>query len=287
MNVYAQYTAEEIEAQYNLRAGRPDYDTAVVPGWIERSRHARETLPCDLDIVYGSGPRQKLDIFHASADAPTLVYFHGGFWQRGDKSAYGFLAEPFLAAGVNVVMVGYDLCPSVSIAAISVQAREAMLWIWRNAAALKIDAARLSVMGHSAGGHITAMLLGTDWRGLDPAAPLDLIKAGIPVSPLNDLEPLRFTSINTALGMDRAEAASESPMNNPPVTDAPQLVVFGERETAEFRRQAEIYVEAFRTPDRPIECYAVPDCDHFDELNALAQPDSAFFRKSLALIESV
>lgn len=287
MNIAPHYSDEEIELQYNLRAGRPDYDTVVVPDWIARSEEARKSLDCRLDIVYGTGPKQKLDIFYCgSPDAPTLVYFHGGYWQRGDKSVYSFLASPFVANGANVILAGYDLCPDVSITTISVQARQVLAFLWKSAGELMIDRSKLTVMGHSAGGHITAMLMGTDWRKLDPDLPLDLVKAGIPVSPLNALEPIRRTSINIAVGMDAAEAEAESPMNHPPVTDAPQLVVCGGRETAEFHRQSDIYAAAFATAARPMERYSVPDCDHFDELNALADTSSPFFKKSLALIKA-
>ncbi|GGC62187.1 alpha/beta hydrolase [Chelatococcus reniformis] len=284
MKVYGQYTRDEIEMQYNLRAGRPDYDSAVVPDWVARSLLARERLESRLDVAYGPGPKQKLDVFPAGPTAPTLVYFHGGYWQRGDKSVYAFLAEPFVASGISVILVGYDLCPAVTITAISAQARQAMVWIWRNAATVGVARERLAVMGHSAGGHITGMLMGTDWTAWSGDIPADLIKAGVPISPLNELEPLRFTSINDAVGMDAAEAAHESPMHHPPRTDAPQLVVCGEAETAEFHRQSDIYVEAFATAARPVERYSVPGCDHFDELNVLARPASPFFGKCVALV---
>jgi arylformamidase len=159
-----------------------------------------------------------------------------------------------------------------------------LVWVWRNARELGISRDRLTVMGHSAGGHITAMMMGTNWPKRAADLPTDLIKAGIPVSPLNVLEPLRFTSINEGVRMDAAEALLQSPMNNPPVTNAPLLVVCGERETSEFHRQADMYVEAFATADRQIERYTVPDSDHFDELNVLANDASPFFSKTFELV---
>jgi arylformamidase len=287
MTAYGHFSETELEAQYNVRAGRPDYETVIVPDWIARSERARAGLGCQIDVIYGPGPKQKLDLFPSGAtDAPTLLYFHGGYWQRGDKSIYSFLAEPFVRHGVNVVVAGYDLCPGVTITRITDEAREAVTWLWRHGPEHGIAADRLSVMGHSAGGHITAMMMATDWRRLGDDLPADLVRAGIPVSPLNLLEPLRFTSINEALGMDEAEAEAQSPINNPPLTNAPQLVVCGGAETTEFQRQADIYVEAFATPSRRIERYSVPNCDHFDELNMLARDDSEFFGKSLALLQT-
>lgn len=286
MKVYRDFTAAEIEAQYNLRAGRPDYETAVVPDWIERSARARVCLNCTLDVVYGQGTKQKLDIFRSGdSGAQTLIYFHGGYWQRGDKSVYSFLAEPFNRHNVNVIIVGYDLCPTVSITRISDEAREALTFVWRNATELGVSRDRLTVMGHSAGGHITAMMMGTNWPKWASDLPRDLVKAGIPVSPLNDLEPLRFTSLNDGVRMDAAEAQSQSPLNSPPVTNAPQLVVVGERESDEFHRQANVYVSAFANAQRPIERYTVPDSDHFDELNVLADDGSPFFAKTIGMMK--
>jgi arylformamidase len=280
------YTDAELEAQYNLRALRPDYDDKVVPDWLQRSAAYRESAPCKLDLAYGPGARERLDFFPAAdaANSPILVYFHGGYWQRGDKSVYSFLAAPFVKHGVSVALVNYDLCPSVRISQITPQAQRALAWIWRNTAQLGGSRDKLYVMGHSAGGHITGMMMGTDWPAIGKDLPRDMLKGGIPVSGLFELEPLRPTSINDGVRMDAAEADSESPMNHPPVTDAPQLVVCGGAETPEFHRQSDIYVEAFTTSKRSLERYSVPNCDHFDELNALADENSVFFQKSLHLI---
>ena len=214
------------------------------------------------------------------------MYFHGGYWQRGDKSIYSFLAKPFTASGANVVVVGYDLCPNVSITRISEQAREAMMWLSRNAGDIAINSDRLNVMGHSAGGHITQMLMGTDWAALGDDLPADLIKVGIPVSPLSYLEPVRLTeNLNVGIRMTQEEAERESPMtNHPPVTNAQQLVVVGGAETDEFHRQSQMYVDAFNTGSREINLYVVPDVDHFDELNVLANNQSPFFTKVRELL---
>jgi arylformamidase len=287
MTTNKKYTYAEMDPQYNLRARRPDYDTKVVPDWMQRSEAYRAAAACQLDLAYGPGARERIDFFPAAAKGgPILVYFHGGYWQRGDKSVYSFLAEPFVKNGVSVALVNYDLCPTVRIAEISPQTRRAMAWIWRHAAELGGSRDKLYVMGHSAGGHITGMMMATDWPAFGADLPRDMVKGGIPVSGLFDLEPLRFSSINDGVRMDEAEAAAESPMNHPPATNAPQLVVCGGAETEEFHRQSDIYVAAFATSSRPVERYSVPDCDHFDELNELAKQDSVFFQKSLQLISN-
>ena len=287
LTYHARFGPAEFDAQYNLRAGRPDYEQTVIPAWQAESARVRESAACRLDIRYGPGEKQKLDVFFGGGpDAPTLVYFHGGYWQRGDKSIYSFLAAPFVAAGINVVVVGYDLCPAVTITRISHQAREALAHVWREAPALGIGRARLTVMGHSAGGHLTQMMMATDWPSVGADLPADLVKAGIPVSPLSYLEPVRLTeALNAGIRMGADEAERESPMTrHPPRTDAPQLVVVGGAETDEFHRQARMYVEAFATPSRPVALYVVPGVDHFDELNVLADAGSPFFARCRAML---
>jgi arylformamidase len=283
---HRQLSADELEKQYNLRAARPDYEVTVIPEWTSRSEQAREKLPGRLDARYGEGEKQKLDLF-TSGDpkAALIVYFHGGYWQRGDKSIYSFLAVPFAERGVNVAVIGYDLCPSVTITRISEEAREALAYLWRNAADLGIERERITVMGHSAGGHITEMMMGTDWPAFGQDLPRSFIQSGIPVSPLSLLEPVSLTSLNDNIRMDAEEAAAQSPMlNHPPITDAPQLLVVGGGETAEFHRQALMYQDAFATAERKIDLYIVPDVDHFDELNVLADPESPFFKKTMAML---
>ncbi len=283
---HQQLSAEELEKQYNLRAGRPDYEVTVIPAWITQSQQAREKLSGKLDIRYGEGEKQKLDLF-TSGDpkAPLLVYFHGGYWQRGDKSIYSFLAAPLTERGVNVAIIGYDLCPSVTITRISEEAREALAFLWRNAHDLGINRERINLMGHSAGGHITEMMMGTNWPAFGADLPGSMIQSGIPISPLSLLEPVRLTSLNDNVQMDAEEAAAESPMlNHPPLTNAPQLVVVGGGETTEFHRQAHMYQDAFATPERKIGLYIVPDVDHFDELNVLADPKSEFFGRTMSML---
>jgi len=288
LTFHEKFTPEEFEAQYNLREGRPDYEVTVIPDWQARSEAAQAEMNCTLDIRYGEGEKQKLDVYSCGdANAPTLLYIHGGYWQRGDKSIYGFLAKPIVEADVNIIVVGYDLCPAVTITRIAEQIREAITYVWHNAEKLGVNRDRLTVMGHSAGGHLTEMMMGTDWPARDIAMPGDLIKTGIPVSPLSLLEPVRLTQgLNAGIQMDAAEAEAQSPMlNHPPLTNAPQMVVVGGAETDEFHRQAYMYAEAFSTDDRKVEVYIVPDVDHFDELNVLSDPSSEFFARTIALVK--
>ena len=287
LKYHSRFSAKEFDDQYNLRAGRPDYEVTVIPNWELKSASVRQEIDCNLNIIYGSGENQKIDIFYCGEkSAPTLLYFHGGYWQRGNKSIYSFLAKPYTSSGVNVVIVGYDLCPDVSITRISEEAREAILFVWKKGKDFNLNPNRIVVMGHSAGGHITQMMMGTKWSNLEIMLPNDLIKAGIPISPLSYLEPVRLTeALNTGIRMDELEAETQSPMTqHPPVTNAPQLVAVGGLETTEFHRQAQMYVDAYNSKERIIKFFEVPNVDHFDELNILEDSQSSFFKETIRLI---
>ncbi len=280
------YTADGLEKQYSITVARPDLHSHAVPEWLRRSAEFRETAECVLDLAYGESPRERLDFFPSvgSTNGPVLVFFHGGYWQRLSKSAFSFVAEQFVKNGVSVVVASYDLCPSVRITQISQQARRAVAWVWRNADKWGYSKNKIYVSGNSAGGHITAMVMATHWSKLESDLPPDLVKGAIPISGLFELEPLLHTSINKGLGMDEAEAASQSPMNNPPATDASQLVVCGGAETAEFHRQSDVYASTFSTSTRHIERYSAPGRDHVNVTDDLADPNSALFQKALKLI---
>ena len=281
------FSAADFDAGYNLRARRPDFEESVIKVWQAGSEAARASLDSTLDHRYGSGERQRMDVFRCGdTSAPTLVFFHGGYWKSGDKSIYSFLAPPFIAAGVNVVIAGYDLCPAVTVTRICEEARQAIAHIWRHSAELKLNKHRVAVMGHSAGGHITQMMMGTDWSSFDSDLPSELITAGIPLSPVSYLEPVRLTTaVNEGVGLTREEAEAQSPMTaHPPLTDAPQLVAVGAGETDEFRRQAAMYAGAYQTGQRSITLLEVPKVDHFDLLNVLVDPQDAFFHAVCGVI---
>ena len=288
MKAQDMYTEMELEKQYNVRDSRTDYETKIFPDWVSRSLKVQECLSCKLDLSYGLANKQKLDFFPSiKKHSPTLIFFHGGYWQRGDKSVYSFIAEPFVKNNINLIVVGYSLCPIVSITEIVKQSREALIWIWKNSIRLGIDSGQLIVSGHSAGGHITGMIMGTNWTHFSEDLPIDIIKGGVPISALNLLEPILYTTINNSLNMNVEEAKAQSPIFSPPITNAPQLVVCGEAETDEFHRQSNIYFEKFKTEKRKIERYIVPNADHFDEMNDLSNENSEFFQKITLFINKL
>jgi arylformamidase len=271
----------ELEAQYNLRALRPDFEAGMLQDWLARSAAFRRESGGSLDLAYGSGERERIDFFPAaSPDAPLLIFFHGGYWQRGDKSVYSFVAKPFVGAGISVALVNYTLCPEVRVQEIVAQSQRALAWLWRHAQELGCSRERWFVSGHSAGAYLAARLMATRWGATAVDLPQQILSGAILISALFDLEPLCDTSLNEGLRMDRREAIAAGAMRYPPASDAPQLVAVGGAETAGFHQQANAYERAFGARLRAMPRYEVEHCDHFDVVAAFADPHHAFFERS-------
>jgi arylformamidase len=283
--VYKGLTREDIEAQYFLRGTRPDYQSKMIPDWIERSSRLRNDADCSLDVSYGPGTRNRLDFFRAGSTVRGFVlYIHGGYWQRGDKSVYSYIAAPYVRRGFSVALMNYHMCPEVALSAIAPQARRAVAWLWRNADEFGIPRDNFNVMGHSAGGHLTAEMLLTDWRDVDTGMPLDVIRSAVALSGIYDLEPLLHCSENAGLGLTTEEAARVSPIHQRLVSACPQLIAYGSNEPRDMHRQSIDYSSTFRSQGAKIELYAIPGADHFDVCNVIADDDSELFSKCMDIM---
>ncbi len=269
----------ELERGYNVSLSRDDFQ-ALLGGWVSRSEEFRTGADAQTDCAYDQGPQDRIDLFRCgNSNAPLLVFIHGGYWQRGDKSGFSFIAEPFVESGVNVALIGYPLCPHTDMGSIAGQIRKAIVWLWRNAEQFGVSSDRINICGHSAGGQLTAMMLATQWSGIANDVPPDLVKTGIPISGLYQLEPLRHTSINDALGMDASVAHGNSPQFFKPLTQAPLLVTLGGTETEQFFWQMNQFVEQWKPFSPSIQTFIEPGVDHFDVIDRLAEFDSSIFQK--------
>jgi len=234
-----------------------------VADWSARSDAFRKAHGGRIDIAYGPGARQRLDVFSAGRPgAPTLVYVHGGYWQTNDKEPYAFLGEGVVPAGFNLAVVEYTLAPAARLDAIVAEVRAAVAWVVEHARELGGDPARVFVSGHSAGGHLTAAAMH------DPR-----VAGGVAISGIYDLEPIRLNYLNDKLRLDPEEAARNSPLFHLPATAGPLVVTVGLGELPELIRQSADYWAAWQARGLRGRYLPVPAHDHFSILEELARPD--------------
>lgn len=279
-----QHTPEYYDRQYNNRLFIPDAADYSARA-IERSAAARRALPCYLDVPYGESPRERMDLFPARrSGAPVLCFIHGGYWRSREKSEFSFIARPFVDAGCTVAIPTYDLAPAVTVETIVRQMLAAHAWLWRNVAAYNGDPARIVVAGHSAGGHLTAMMACAQWESHAADLPPDLVKGGLAVSGLYDLAPIVHVSFNSDVRLDAASARHASPVTYRPARPVPLVTAVGSLESDEFKRQARALAMAW--PHCVRGHLDVPGCHHLSVLEALADPPNALFAKAMALVEA-
>lgn len=287
MNLDPMEDPDWLDRQYNNRARIPGH-AALFERWHEASVLARRTLPVQLDLSYGEGPDEVLDVFPAPhPGAPVLVFLHGGYWRALDKADHSFLAPAFHAAGAMVVIPNYSLCPKVRIDDIVAQMTRAVAWVFRNAAAHGGDPSRVALAGHSAGGHLAALLLCRDEevREASGGEPLQRRLAGaLSISGLYDLEPLRHAPfIRDDLQLDEAAVRRLSPAGLPPPRQRPLHAVAGGDESEEFLRQNRLIRDRWGEQAVPV-CETLARHHHLDVLHDLADPQGRLHHLALRLL---
>jgi arylformamidase len=258
--------AIDYEAEYNNRARVPEHP-AHIAGWARdaaayRDKHAPHSM------VYGASARNRIDFFPADGAGAIVVFIHGGYWQALDGSFFSHLAAGLNAHGIDVAIPSYDLCPDVTIDQIIGEMRTAS----RELAKLGRP---LVISGHSAGGHLAACMLATDWRAYDASLPVSLVAAAYAISGLFDLGPLVGTSINTPLRLDDATARAASPLFWKRPAHGSLDAVVGGNESAEYLRQSRTIVDAWGASGLPTRFGAVEGANHFTAIAPLADPNSA------------
>jgi arylformamidase len=269
---------------YNNRELVPEHPQFMAR-WSESSARARASMTCHLDRAYGEQPGETIDLFPArKGDGSCLMFIHGGYWRSLDKKDFSFLAPALVDAGVSLAVVNYDLCPRVRMEEIVRQMLRASRWLWLNAEEYGMDQDRLYVAGHSAGGHLTAMLMCAVWPALDPALPKDLWKGGLAISGVYDLRPLLEVEwLNSDLKLDAASALKLSPAFLPPATRAPVMTCVGRDESSEFRRQNALLGSRWRGAFAGD--IAAPGKHHFSVVDGLADQKSALFAGARRLMK--
>lgn len=286
--VYRDYDQKALDAEYDLRPLWPDVPQVIAHRENE-SAAVRSRIPGRLNIAYGAAPKETLDVFPPSngrAGAPAVIYIHGGYWQVSDKDDTTYIAPAFLEAGIAFITLNYTLAPDGDMDLMVDQCRRAVAWVHRNAAEIGVDPERLYVAGHSAGGHLTAMLLATDWLAVDPALPAMPFKGACALSGLYDLEPIRLTYLNDVLGLDPDSASRNSPLYLDPLADIPLILSVGGLETDEFKRhQTELYA-AWSAKGLAVEEIPAPDCHHYTIVGHFGDPASALHKAMLEMMRT-
>ena len=269
---------------YNNRARFPDHAQHFAR-WAAESAAVRAAGNADLDIAYGAGARETLDVFAPhQRNAPVLVFIHGGYWRALDKSDHSFVAQAFTRAGACVVIPNYGLCPAVSVAQIGVQLVRALAWTWRHIARYGGDPCRIVVAGHSAGGHLASLLLACDWPAFDAALPRRLVPRALSISGLYDLEPImRTPHLQGTLGLTPDVVQRASPARLPAPRDTILYALVGGLESAEFLRQNALIRQAWGRRTVAV-CEVLPEQDHFTVVGALTEPAHRLHRLARGLL---
>ena len=279
-----QLSPAQLDAMYNNRALVPEY-ASYFERWAGASKIALANHPHTLDIAYGSQTGEKLDIFpSASKSAPVMVFIHGGYWRSLDKSDHSFVAPAFTANGACVVIPNYDLCPAVTIPDIAMQMVRALAWVYRGIAKYGGDASRITVVGHSAGGHLAAMLLACKWQHYAPDLPGDVVKNALSISGLYELDSVMQTPfLKDSLRLTPEQVPRVSPAWMPKPANGTLFTVAGAHESAEFLRQNQLIRSAWGNKIVPV-CDALPGLNHFSVLDALVQPSHILHQYALRLL---
>ncbi len=282
---------------YNNRANVPD-NAVHMARWTADSALVRASAVTYFeDLAYGDADSplagtETLDYFPAvlrddeDAQPPLLVFLHGGYYRALDKHDHSFVANVPTRRGVSVAVVNYALCPAVTVEMIVHQVLQSVAWLYREAERLGHDRNRIFLAGHSVGGHLVTMLMTALWPELGADLPVDLVKGGLSISGLYDLEPLRRADFLQAdLKLSEAEVARLSPAFMAPATRAPLITAVGELESSEYHRQNALIRAAW--PDNARQDIPLPGRHHFNAVDDLMRDDSPLSRALLAMIAGV
>lgn len=273
------YSPEEMRCQYVVREVVPDA-MSYLERWRQESAPVRAGYADHLDIAYGPGPAETLDVLRPRAPAarsPVQILIHGGYWRALHKDEFAFVAAPALEAGVLNVVVNYALCPSIAFDGLVDQCRRAFRWTVENIAAFGGNPDNIYLAGHSAGAHLAAMMLATDWRG--ELRDCFTVRGVCAISGIYDLGPLPHTPVQSDLRLTREEVRLYSPVLLPLQVNSPLLLAWGALETPEFIRQTGEYAAHCEASRLNVALRPLENRHHYSALDALAEPDHPLCRE--------
>lgn len=253
-------TQEQLDLGLNNGVAVPE-TAAIVGRWDELSTDMRARHPQYLDLRYGPRERNRIDVLKANTGGPTLIFIHGGYWQTRAKETFTFCAAGPMAHGINVAFMGYTLAPDATLDQIVDEVRTGVDYLANELPALGGDPEQIVVSGWSAGGHLSSMVLGHP-----------RIKAGLLISGIYDLEPIRHSYLNVKLGLDEASSRRNSPMTQPGGVSKPLVIVAGSGELPQLRKQSADFAAHRATYGLPVIYEEIPEATHFTMMDELASP---------------
>lgn len=265
--VYMDFSQEQLDWQYNNRE-RVANNVEIMTALAKRGNTYANGVSYHPDLAFGDDADELVDVYPATngdSAAPVMIYFHGGYWYSRHKNDFQFIPSGFNAAGATVVVVNYGLIPKIDMAELIRQCRASVAWTFKNIANYGGDPEKIYISGHSAGGHIAAMMLATDWQawGVDGSA----IKGALAISGLYDLEPVRLTFMNPTLGFTEQTVADFSPVHLSPAITPKFVVTAGGAETDEFIRHTSLIADAWKGTGIDLSVDVVADLNHFTVLS--------------------
>ncbi len=281
--VYLNYTQQELDDAYTDAAWAPNM-RQLLANQAAAGSAVRSRLP-PTTVAYGPRPAEQLDIFSppgAGGRRPAMIFIHGGNWRFGSKESVSFLAPAWLKQDAVFIAPEFDSVPATTLPGMADQCRRAILWVHRHARDLGVDPMRIVVGGHSAGGHLAAVMLTTDWAHF--GAPLGMLRGGLVLSGLCDLEPVVLAAGNRHLKLTQEERMELSPVHRLHAANCPVLVAWGSNDSPEFRRQSLLMAHHLRAAGRLAGTVMLADVNHFEILDVLAAGDPPLAAPVHALI---
>jgi acetyl esterase/lipase len=233
----------------------------LVAGWDRHSQEMRARHSGHLDLRYGPRERNRIDFFKAAERAPTLLFIHGGYWQMRAKETFALFAGGPMAHGINVALIGYTLAPDTTLDEIVAEIHQGIDFLAKQLPTLGAAADGIVVSGWSAGGHLTSMALSHPQ-----------VKAGMAISGIYDLEPIRHSYLNVKLKLDEAMSRRNSPMMQAGGAMKPLSLVVGSAELPLLRKQTADFVGHRARYGLPVTYEEIPDANHFTILDELSSP---------------
>ena len=233
----------------------------MVAGWEQRSGEMRKRMSAHLDLRYGPRERNRIDFFKAREKAPTLLFIHGGYWQNRAKEVFSIFAEGPMAHGINVALIGYTLAPDATLDEIVAEIHAGIDYLAGQLPALGAAAEGIVVSGWSAGGHLTSMVLANPH-----------VRAGMTISGIYDLEPIRHSYLNEKLKLDESASHRNSPMMTKTGPMKPLSLVVGSAELPLLRKQTADFAGHRARYGLPVTYEEIPGADHFTILYEMLSP---------------